>query len=110
MDAHFVLADQYKVKSLGDGEVSRGQVMGYEGGQISHCDSLRILADWRLIEGVFGRSKSRCSDIVRNQGEHLDCSVGVDHAPSDLNREGILHKEGLECGLCVVVWYFDFRT
>ena len=84
--------------------------MGCEGRQICDRDSLRILADWRLIEGVFGRSKSRCSDIVRNQGEHLDCSVGVDHAPSDLNREGILHKEGLECGLCVVVWYFYFRT
>ena len=109
-DAHFVLADQCKVKSLGDGEVSRGQVMGCEGRQICDRDSLRILADWRLIEGVFGRSKSRCSYVDRNHCKPLSCRICFDNATSDLNREKILRKDGLKCGLCMVNRYFDFRT
>ena len=84
--------------------------MGYEGRQIRDRDSLRVHARWGLIKGVFGRSKGRRPNVIRNKSEHLSCRVGVDHAFFDLNREGILHKEGLKCGLGVVSWYFYFRT
>ena len=84
--------------------------MGCEGRQICDCDSLRILADWRLIEGVFGRSKSRCSYVDRNHCKPLSCRICFDNATSDLNREKILRKDGLKCGLCMVNRYFDLRA
>ena len=109
-DVYFVLSYQCKVESLENGEVRSVQVMSNERWQIRECNFFRVVARRRLIKGVLWRGQRRRSHVVRNHGEHLNCSVGVDHASSNLNREDILRKESLKCSLGVVSWNLNFRA